>query len=197
MKKRVYRHTKLWMPILAAARSIGVSKQYIRELYKFGQVSFVFPYDSTMASGITQMELARLGKYPVSKEMYIGRQLLPLAKELKQNYSKSLEDLFNHHEIFTGTTYVSPAVVKRTSMKVFMFACAGIYNYNEVIKRFRPKELLCHLVLCDDGSGMAKSIKKQLDRWYPGVTLTSAQHQIYKVKQNCYETTKTANNQNC
>ena len=77
MKKRVYRNTKLWMPILTAARSIGVSKQYIRELYKFGQVSFVFPYNSTMASGITQMELARLGKYPVSKEMYIGRQLLP------------------------------------------------------------------------------------------------------------------------
>ena len=197
MKKRVYKNTKLWMPILAAARSIGVSKQYIRELYKYGQVSFVFPYDSSMASGITQMELSRIGKYTVSKEMYIGRQLKPLAKELNQNYNKSLEDLFDRHEIFTGTTFVSPAVVKKTSMKVFMFACAGIYNYNEVVKRFRPKDMLCHLVLCDDGSGITKSIKKRLDRWYPGVTLLSAMHQIYKVKQNCHETTKTSNYQGC
>lgn len=194
MRKPVYKGTKLWMPVLAAARSIGVSKQYIRELYKFGKIAFVFPYDSAMSSGISLMELSRLGKFPAKSEMYIGRQLKPLAVELDQNYYKSLEDLFDQHEIFTGTTYVSPSVVKNTSMKVFMFACAGIYNYNEVIKRSRPKEMLCHLILCDDGSGTARSIKKRLDRWYPGVTLISAKNQLFKVKQNCYEKFKTSNN---
>lgn len=194
MRKPVYKGTELWMPILAAARSIGVSKQYIRELYKFGKIAFVFPYDSAMSSGISLLELSRLGKFPAKNEMYVGRQLKALATEFDQHYCKSLEDLFNRHEIFTGTTYVAPAVVKHTSTRVFMFACAGIYNYNEVIKRSRPKEMLCHLVLCDDGSGKALSIKKRLDRWYPGVTLISAKNQIYKVKRNCYEKLKTTNN---
>lgn len=196
MRKKIKKNTVFWTTFDKASKVINTTSEWLYKKYIEGSLLPVYPSDPKYAIGCTWNELNEL--YPgiqkntarrkVAKELYIGFDFRDLAEKTGNIWFRNLSDIAKHDKWFDGTVYIAEQCLYRIKEEDLRLVCARAYRYNELIKRYRPRSIKRHVVLCvDERSTRAKRLKTTLDKLYPGVVLIAPIFHVFTIKEKNYE----------